>query len=260
MANPNSIMTSAGQQLWTQRIKKEEAVNAQVRRDGFSVRSALKSLNVPEHFKPGQVNPSDILSAMKENANVGLDRDTERALRADLAARKAPPQDQLLWPETSQHHVGWLAQIKSAGLPLGERGTLVALSPRVGLGWLDSPRGGASSSSAQQPKSQTLPPITPRLTPRQSQLLAGMSPAAAPGLRSAVKMDLPDPWGLESASPTPRPGSKQDRAMAEALQRSRQFLNGPSNPYYRPKGSSDVVAFADLYAKEWGTCLFKNSG
>eukprot|EP00930_Biecheleria_cincta_P002257 TRINITY_DN103278_c0_g1_i1.p1 TRINITY_DN103278_c0_g1~~TRINITY_DN103278_c0_g1_i1.p1 ORF type:complete len:348 (+),score=62.99 TRINITY_DN103278_c0_g1_i1:99-1142(+) len=130
--NPNDLRSYVGQTLWRRRIIKETAALSPVRRENFSLRSCLKTADVPMRFKPGQIDPHH-----KEPVS-GLDEDTERMLRADIATRQAVPAEQLLWPETSQQQVGWLASPPKPGLPWEERGTLAGLSPRVGLGWTSS--------------------------------------------------------------------------------------------------------------------------
>eukprot|EP00933_Yihiella_yeosuensis_P024854 TRINITY_DN19272_c1_g1_i2.p1 TRINITY_DN19272_c1_g1~~TRINITY_DN19272_c1_g1_i2.p1 ORF type:complete len:243 (-),score=54.06 TRINITY_DN19272_c1_g1_i2:342-1070(-) len=128
--NPNDHGTTRGQKLWRVRIRKENYINGHSKGE-FSVRSALKKLDVPMKFKPEQVDPADT------GPVTGLDPETERLLRADIAAKMARPSEFLLWPETDQHQVGWHAQASGTGLPLEERGTLSALSPRLGVGWHD---------------------------------------------------------------------------------------------------------------------------
>lgn len=141
-----------GQTLWRRRIRKETAALSPVRKENFSVRSCLKTADVPMLFKPGQINPHD------KDAVSGLDAETEMMLRAHIATRQAVPAEQLLWPETSQQQVGWLASPPKPGLPFHERGTLSGLSPRVGLGWTSSRHEGVRVQpmpmSARLPKSK----------------------------------------------------------------------------------------------------------
>eukprot|EP00930_Biecheleria_cincta_P022263 TRINITY_DN16274_c0_g3_i1.p1 TRINITY_DN16274_c0_g3~~TRINITY_DN16274_c0_g3_i1.p1 ORF type:complete len:301 (+),score=52.52 TRINITY_DN16274_c0_g3_i1:59-961(+) len=121
----------ASQQNWRRRIKKEEGVNAKLQAQ-FSVRSVLRSLNVPKLYKPCQVDPEDARQPAK------LDQETTEILRADIAAKSATPHEHLLWPETTQHNVGWLHD-RTGDLPFSERRTFVAPKPKVGFGWPAGP-------------------------------------------------------------------------------------------------------------------------
>lgn len=176
-----AALTAVEHTLWRDRIRKE-VVNASINRDGFSVRAAVRSQDVPMNFKPGHMNPADVNDG---SCPVGSSSSMARDLRAALSAQTASPRQRLLWPETAQHEVGWFQQSPVDGLPSGERGTFSGVSPRGGVGWLEnssinaiktlpqvrqapvatSPhgqkaRGGASSS--KNITDTTLPPPTPR--------------------------------------------------------------------------------------------------
>eukprot|EP00439_Symbiodinium_sp_Y106_P022421 s1284_g2.t1 len=125
--NPNDITTSKGQFLWRQRIATDRSHFQPNKKENFSVRSALRVLDVPSRFKPGQIDPSDQTGPVQ-----GLDSVTERYLRADIASKLRVPAEQLLWPETAQHEVGWLARAHGPGLPYEERSTMAGLPPRLG--------------------------------------------------------------------------------------------------------------------------------
>ncbi|CAE7467187.1 Eef2k [Symbiodinium sp. CCMP2456] len=131
--NPNDITTSKGQFLWRQRIATERSHFQPNKKENFSVRSALRVLDVPSRFKPGQIDPADQTGPVQ-----GLDSVTERYLRADIASKLRVPAEQLLWPETAQHEVGWLARAHGPGLPYEERSTMAGLPPRLGVGWSDA--------------------------------------------------------------------------------------------------------------------------
>lgn len=151
--SPNNLRSYAGQTVWRRRIQKEIAALPPVRKDNFSLRSLLKTAGVPIRFKPEHLNPH-------ENKPVlGLDTETEKMLRADIATKNAVPAEQLLWPDTSQQEVGWLASPPKPGLPWDERGTLQGCSPRIGLGWISSRNEGARiaqmTMSARLPRSKT---------------------------------------------------------------------------------------------------------
>jgi len=48
----------------------------------------------------------------------------------------------------------------------------------------------------------------------------------------------------------------QEKALGQAVDRSRLFLNCPSNKWYKPLSNSDVAKFADAYTKAFGVGLY----
>jgi len=342
--NPNDITTSKGQFLWRQRIAKERAHFSPNKRENFSVRSALRVLDVPKCFKPGHIDPHD------QTTVEGLDPKTERSLRADVASKLRVPNEQLLWPETEQHQVGWHAKASGPGLPYEERGTMFGLAPRLGIGWRGEKTAGdhAKASGAvnnppsydvvaarkddliskwlgtrrDQPAQEAQEAEPPKPEPRRSrredvqhrwlQLQQSwehqkrlrrerrrqkfrdaaqaavkppvetvetsapvtkraevdfsldksnlFAPAACAGLRQAIagpEFSRDDAWQGEGLGIVPRPDSQQVRQVAQAAHRNRNFLNRPGNPWFKPKGSSDVVAFGNAYAKSFGYSVFR---
>lgn len=279
-------LTSAGLTRWRERIRREEAVNARVWKDGFSVRSCVRSRDVPVKFKPQQATPADL-----EAEAIDISSPAARELRAALDAGAAPPQQRLLWPETSQHCVGWLLQApQKSPTAAPERGLGLAsgcLTARSGLGWLHheapalsrgpaaAPRGGAEAEASflaalPNPSAQLTPQrssghatrgspstlaTTPRLPPtrRVVQLPGGASPRPGPP---------PDPWSEAggsiplAAAELPRPTTGAQMALAAAAERHRRFQNGTGNPWYRGLGSSDVSDFANAYTRSWGMSMF----
>lgn len=347
--NPNDITTSKGQFLWRQRIAKERAHFSPNKRENFSVRSALRVLDVPSKFKPGHIDPHE------KGRVQGLDAATERSLRADVAAKSRAPNEQLMWPETEQHQVGWHAKASGpGGLPYEERGTMFGLAPRLGLGWRGEKTAGdhaKASGSLQTPRSfdmisarkddliskwlgtrreqrsgldveaaradvgaveGAVPEVgrspreiqqrwlqlqqnwehqkRQRRERRRQKFAAQKVPAAAAPEAALAKADetavgrqvdfsldssifAPAACaGLRSARPqgpsedawrgvgvVPRPDSQQERQVAQAAERNRNFMNRPGNPWFKPKGSSDVVAFGNAYAKSFGYSVFSKA-
>eukprot|EP00435_Cladocopium_sp_Y103_P064669 s507_g26.t1 len=375
--NPNDITTSKGQYLWRQRIAKERAHFSPNKRENFSVRSALRVLDVPSKFKPGHIDPHE------KGQVQGLDAATERSLRADVAAKSRAPNEQLMWPETEQHQVGWHARASGpGGLPYEERGTMSGLAPRLGLGWRGEKTAGdhaKASGSVQNPRSFDVisarkddliskwlgtrrhlhsgldaaataavpattgtegpagaPEVAVGRSPREiqerwlqlqqnwehqkrqrrerrRQKFASrkppaanadaaepaetatavatavvrkvdfsldksniFAPAACAGLRSALPQgSSEDAW--KGVGVVPRPDSQQElmmkgrgseiiknfdqdfRQVAQAAERNRNFMNRPGNPWFKPKGSSDVVAFGNAYAKSFGYSIFSKA-
>ncbi|CAE7657764.1 Epn2 [Symbiodinium pilosum] len=48
----------------------------------------------------------------------------------------------------------------------------------------------------------------------------------------------------------------QEQALGQAMDRSRKFLNCPTNRWYQPLSNSDVAKFADAYTKAFGVGLY----
>eukprot|EP00440_Ansanella_granifera_P059341 gb/GFBE01064323.1/.p1 GENE.gb/GFBE01064323.1/~~gb/GFBE01064323.1/.p1 ORF type:complete len:319 (+),score=40.68 gb/GFBE01064323.1/:1-957(+) len=48
----------------------------------------------------------------------------------------------------------------------------------------------------------------------------------------------------------------QEKALSKAMTNSREYLNGPTNMWYKPLSNSDVATFADAYTKAWGVGLY----
>ncbi|CAE7772589.1 unnamed protein product [Symbiodinium sp. CCMP2592] len=103
------------------RIRKEQSRE-------FSLRLAVRALDVTK--KPNQVDPG-----AQGAADALLDEETARNFRAHLVAKTGAPGHFELWPETSQHDVGWLVQDNTGGRPFEDRQTLVAAKPGLGFGW-----------------------------------------------------------------------------------------------------------------------------
>jgi len=140
--------TAAGQERWRQRIRKENAVNGIIKRDGFSVRNAVSSQHVPMLFKPGHMDPSS------HSTEVGFDPASTlgKEFRKALSTQVSSPRQRILFPETSNHDIGWLLKEPGGILPRSERGTMAGLSPRAGLGWLKP-----SDGKAVQPPQPHVP-------------------------------------------------------------------------------------------------------
>lgn len=84
------------------------------------------------------------------------------------------------------------------------------------------------------------------------------APAACAGLRSALPQGpSEDAW--RGVGVVPRPDSQQERQVAQAAESNRNFMNRPGNPWFKPKGSSDVVAFGNAYAKSFGYSVFSKA-
>lgn len=128
-------LTAADHILWTQRIRKEEAVNGKAT-GSFSVRAAIQSVDVPKRFKPNHDDPGNPAS------RVGFHPKSKEAqqLKLDLHLLQAPPRGKYPWPETSYQDHGWLQKDfgTSEASPAGLK-TLAGVEPAVGLGWQDRP-------------------------------------------------------------------------------------------------------------------------
>lgn len=282
-------------------------------------------------FKPGHVNPTEHAT---RPFPIGSSSSMRKEFQAALSAQTASPRQRLIWPETSQHVVGWFQQCPGDGLPREERKTLDGLSPRANVGWVENssinailPRARegqpSASSSAQRPRrgstgearfspvapvmpvgsapklgAPSLPPVD------NSQGVLVQAARAACKRKERPKRDVPlsrdrncappppspksrhraripdepkpsaggshvdeaigwrlahvDPWSsaTKEASEALRPTASQEQALTSAAERSKSFMNGPRNQWYRPAASSDVAEFANAYTKSWGVPLF----
>lgn len=219
-----NIFFLSGQQNWRNRIQKEEGVNAQLHVK-FSVRSALRSLHVPKNYKPCQVDPENARQPAK------LDQETADILRADIAAKSATPHEHLLWPETTQHDVGWLHDHKG-DVPFSERRTFVAPEPKVGFGWPAGPhpvlRRQENGTVGRHTGFDALVPDSTRVgrsppSPRAAKQNAAKATAAAPSigeLRRARRLERNSRQREEAeaaaGSLTDRRTNSQRRGKAEA--------------------------------------------
>lgn len=119
--------------LWTQRIEKEDKVNA-TSHAAFSIRAAVSVDDVPAKFKPGHVNPQkDGLSTEGfDPAKHGWDPDgpEAREFRRCIAMQAAGSRQRYPYPETSYQEHGWLL------LPPGDAAARMRKKKiRYGVGW-----------------------------------------------------------------------------------------------------------------------------
>lgn len=253
-----SDLTSAGLTRWRERIRREEAVNARIWKDGFSVRASVRSRDVPARFKPHHSNPSD------ETAEEPLDEGSPaaaaaRELRAALDAGAAPPQRRLLWPETSTHQVGWFAQaptFRASLPPVGERGLGLGsgLVAQTGFGWLNG-TGSDSSRTQEAPLDALVPQASPRASPQASSSgdrTAGSGVASTPRSRLSARTACSTAGQL--AASLPHPGSA--RAAQEVLEampsppRGRYGAPKPAGELPRPGPPADPWASGDAVSSQ----------
>lgn len=324
-------LTAAAAQQWAQRIRKEQAINGQIRQDGFSVRASIRSQDVPARFKPTHADATQLQRG---------EMDLEQDVQAALDSQRASPRQRFMMPETVQHDVGWLVQAPGPsgaaaasrsnstrpqvgsstsgcgafdGLDHGsarqeatgkggiggekvvggsdavgrsaiKRVVLAGRLPRSGIGWesSSSPKNGASATPRGGGPSHGDPGREPLvLLPEIAAASAGDGKACKADAGRAVSQPpkkhdvIAGPLSVISVnnsaedrwcSATPRPGatnaarpeSKQDRAVQQAVARTRVFLNGPGCQWYRPKGTSDVVQFGDAFVRSFGHSIFNS--
>ncbi|CAK9050582.1 unnamed protein product [Durusdinium trenchii] len=165
----NDMQNFMGQENWRQRIRKEN-LHAP-RHAQFSVRSAVRALDVTK--KPTQVHPS----SCEPSANT-----------ARSYARNYIPREQLLWPETSQHEMGWLVQ-DVKGIPFAERNTILAPS-QLGFGWRRR-----SAERRQECCESVLPrQPTPSTASSSGSGCSRMRSLEGPSNQAAVPSKMPVPW------------------------------------------------------------------
>lgn len=122
------MVTANEQILWTQRILKEDAVNAKVNPDGFSLRSAVRILGVPADFKPNLADPTRKEAPPSFEPGGTL----AKALRKELKAQLAGPRERHIWPETSYQEHGWLMSQPGR---MRDRTAFSGTEPRAAIGW-----------------------------------------------------------------------------------------------------------------------------
>ncbi|CAJ1370597.1 unnamed protein product [Effrenium voratum] len=158
----NDLQSFLGQENWRLRIRKERLHAAPL--PEFSVKRAMRALDVPK--KPCQVQPR------------WLDESSlEAEFRKELTVKRSP-REHLLWPETSQHQVGWLVE-DSLGLPMAQRPTLHGSPPKLGFGW------------HRRFADKDFEPMVP----------SPSTPSTASGSRRAAPAPAPAPQILEMPSP-----------------------------------------------------------
>jgi len=225
-------------------------VNAKVRQNGFSVRSSVKSSDVPLNFKP-------------THNHAAVHNDLANEVQAILDNQKASPRRKYYWPETAQHVVGWLVE-DDTSTSTCERAIVMGVPPRHGIGWP------ASTGNAQE----ALPKLVAtkvqaaqhaavetahRTTPRQRRSHDAV-PGPFAGSSFSPRPVSRDLWDADSGDALRTPSQRQvQEGIAVATRRSRNFLNQVGNRWYRPKGTCDVVQFGDAYVRSFGKSLFGGS-
>ncbi|CAK8996548.1 unnamed protein product [Durusdinium trenchii] len=263
-------LTAADHILWTQRIHKEE-INARSRPDGFSVRAAVSVPDVPRKFKPGHMDPREASGGGFNPATLGWDPTgpVTKEFRRCMNQHTAVPRERHLFPETCQQEIGWIqgncGKLAHRSEPAGSKPT------RLGVGWLmkalqvdpecpktrKSKDGNVREELGVPPYAISIPcavwPETvnpPSKSPSSRTRSRKLTRAGENQMRRGGSMpnlqDLPDSERFIA----------QEAALGKAMDRSRRFLNCPSNHWYKPLSNSDVAKFADAYSKAWGVSLY----
>lgn len=271
--------------LWTQRIEKEDKVNAKSKA-AFSVRAAVSVEDVPAKFKPGHVNPRENMSMDGfDPAKAGWDPKGKEAqeFRRCVAMQFAGSRARYAYPETSYQEHGWLL------LPPGDAvARMHKKKIRYGLGWVWKHPSEWSESNPAPPAVPNVdassclsaaPPSALSAIP-ESQLSAlkrgsGVLPkisgsklaASAPHLLAPSQLSVSAPSDLSSMAPSTVSKSssvpdmepaqrlrRREAKLAERLCEVNEFSNTGwrGNRYYRPLGMTDATAFADNFAKATG--------
>jgi len=286
-----AILTAKDQLIWTQRIRREEGVNTKVNKDGFSVRSAIRSVDVPKRFKPGHVDPT------KAETMDGFHPESKHAsdLKGLLDKAQARPQDKLKWPDTSAQDHGWYQKDPATGATQPGRTSIAGALPRAGFGWMETPQDSPLPDYHQVPPSKPIerPPFAftskEALQAVREKSMARGGPvrggthagadrrALSVGLGNSKQVvvsghpSLPGGSRLTlagRAASTPslakpkidtsnQSGDEDLESLEAAMKRNRIFMNRHgSYKWYKPLGNSDVSAFADAYTKSWGVQLY----
>lgn len=121
--------------LWTQRIGKEDKINAKSHAE-FSVRAVIQQEAVPQRFKPGHCQPHLPVKAF-DTREVGWEPGGRSAnqFKRGLTFQRCGATDRYQFPETSYQDHGW-PQCKS-NKPAQERGEPSGARPsHMGTGWI----------------------------------------------------------------------------------------------------------------------------
>lgn len=274
--------TTRDQILWSQRVVKEDRVNAKVNPHGFSMRNAVTALDVPKKFKPGHCHPKDAAPASGFDPSVlgwapGGKDVTE--LQSLLAGQVAVPRERHLFPETTQEAYGWLQRPVAVGRGTA-RTTLAGALPKAGVGW--SKGGGSSWDDPSLP-----PPSTggrrsgagaPAVVPPFAAVSTAAKTAAAEKVRSQLRSSTSAGPGARSEAPSSPARSavsgmsrarsvpslkvqlakNSDASIDAAMAKVRPYLNASSESrrWYHPLATCDVCDFADHYTQSWGVQLY----
>lgn len=130
-------LTAKDHILWTQRIRKEEAVNCKSL-GTFSLRYAVTEEGVPRKFKPGHLNPARdrIKDGHFDTAELGWQPNDAftKEFRRCINRQRVGPRERHQFPETGYQELGW-PQAQSG--PAAERSQPAGSNPsKLGIGWL----------------------------------------------------------------------------------------------------------------------------
>jgi hypothetical protein len=288
-----SLLTAKDQEIWTQRIRREEGVNTKVNKDGFSVRCAIKSVDVPKRFKPGHVDPTK--PETMDGFHPGSKHHTD--LKQLLVKEQAQLRDKLKWPDTSAQDHGWYQKDPATGATQPGRSSIAGALPRAGFGWVPKPqdeplpeydqvpsrkqverppfaftskealhavrqksmerggpaRGGSHAGADRRAQSLGLPSSSP--------VVVSGHPSLPGGSRLTLAGKAASTPSLVKSKPDANILPEDDlEGLEAAMKRSRIFMNRHgSYKWYKPLGNSDVSAFVDAYTKCWAKPFYAKS-
>jgi len=282
---PQQFLTTKEHILWSQRIQKEE-INAQARKHGFSVRSAVTVADVPTKFKPGHLNPTDATDdEYFDPSTLGWDPQNPMAkeFRRAMKSQRAGPRERHQFPESTQQDLGWL---QAHGGSLGERSGPSGMNPTRQFGWVEDPAQALDPEDLKR-RAEQLQKVIPRM-PKDGNIREKFSAPPFATISSKARQIAKEKHGATSCATTAKssrlntgasrasglqrssslPASKEDdslskftnleNSMSSALDHSRRFWNRQSdNRWYHPLSNSDVALFADSYTKSWGVNIYK---
>ncbi|CAJ1346578.1 unnamed protein product [Effrenium voratum] len=260
--------------LWTQRIEKEDKVNA-TSMAAFSLRAAVGVAEVPAKFKPGHVNPAGGLAkeAGFDPVKLGWEPDGPEAseFRRCINLQTAASRQRYAYPETSYQEHGWLL------LPPGDPVARTRKKKlRYGLGWEWKAPADWSESTAAAPLvdaysnvSAAAPSVLSAIPESQ---LASNQPGKASVLSASAPNILAPRFGDSRANATPsvssvsKPSSidltsdvalrlkRREEKLAEKWQDAFAYQNGGrrGQKWYKPLGQTDATKFADDFTKATG--------
>mmetsp|Transcript_27371 Transcript_27371/g.63868 ORF Transcript_27371/g.63868 Transcript_27371/m.63868 type:complete len:318 (-) Transcript_27371:116-1069(-) len=235
MANPNHGMVAdmADQQIWADRIRKEERVHTKINRECFSVRNAVTSQGVPAKFKPGHIDPwtQKGLGGFDPRA-IGWDPNGKLAKEVvrTFLTQSHGPRERHLFPETTQEEMGWLL---TQATDKSMRKSLAGALPKCGVGWPDRnflPNADDKIKRQGRPKPKRIQPIPPyAVTTDKAREAAAASMKKS---KSEVQANPPIREGstLSATAPLARTGVKKGASSVLSAAAPSQLSRATSVP------------------------------
>jgi len=256
-------LTSQEQITWTQRIRKEEAVNGKAS-NNFSIRAAVSVPDVPSKFKPGHQDPRHAMKAGEtfdpQSLGWAATSSMVHDFRKCMARQTAGPPERHQFPESHGQEIGWCTDLaRGQQSAPNDRSAPAGSNPsKLGIGWLQKDGHGmlAKLCAASAPidmarvtyEQKPKPRISKDGNPREEMNVPPYATTCGAQERAAARKDMrrlqrdPSATNLERqrAAPTPHQLQRteslphmhlscdeqltqQEALVAEAMHRQRHF-------------------------------------